>query len=253
MSMSTNADPSEWVIPAEHPNLTHDSVHVWRSRLDASPLQVAKFRQTLSEDEIARADRLHFQRDSNRFIAAHAALRVILGHYLGCDTAMLAFTCNAHGKPCLLKPVSSGIDFNLSHSGDIALCAFTRGRQVGVDVERIREGAASEDLAERYFSPIEVQMLLSVPASLRPRAFFNCWTRKEAYIKARGAGLSLPLSRFAVSQLSGEPARLLWTSGDPDEVSRWRLEELTPESGYVGALAVEGNDWTLRQWHWEEG
>lgn len=253
MSMSTNADPSEWVIPTEHPVLTHDSVHVWRSRLNASPLEVAKFRHTLSEDEITRADRLHFQRDSDRFVVAHAALRVILGQYLGCDPVMLAFTCNAHGKPFLLKPVSSGVDFNLSHSGDIAFCAFTRGRQVGVDVERIREGVASEDLAERYFSPLEVRTLRSVPASLRSRTFFNCWTRKEAFIKARGQGLSLPLNGFAVSQISGEPARLLWTDGDPDEVSRWRLEELTPESGYVGALAVEGSSWTLRQWHWGEG
>jgi 4'-phosphopantetheinyl transferase len=134
----------------------------------------------------------------------------------------------------------------------LALYALTRGRALGVDVEYVRDDLAGQEIAERFFSRQEVRALSALPADARTRAFFNCWTRKEAYIKARGEGLSLPLDQFDVSLTPGEPAALLGTRPDPQEAARWLLRELAPARGYVAALAVEGRGWRLRQWRWPD-
>jgi 4'-phosphopantetheinyl transferase len=139
----------------------------------------------------------------------------------------------------------------LSHSDGLVLYAITRGREVGVDVERLRPDFAVLEVAKKFFSRREVTALVALPENQWPKAFFNCWTRKEAYIKARGEGLTLPLDRFDVSLVPGEPAALLYTNDDPQEASRWSLQELVPESGYVAALAVEGHDWRLKCWQWQ--
>jgi 4'-phosphopantetheinyl transferase len=206
---------------------------------------------TLSEDEQARAERFYFQIDRERFIVARGALREILGVYLNRAAKSVLFCYGPHGKPVLAQdPGGNTIHFNMSHSHGVALYAVTRGREVGIDLEFIRESLEVEQLAERFFSQREIATLRGLPVSLRKHAFFLCWTRKEAYIKARGEGLSLPLEQFDVSLIPGEPAALLRTQGDPDETLRWSLQELGVDPGYVSALAVEGRGWSLSCWQW---
>jgi 4'-phosphopantetheinyl transferase len=209
------------------------------------------FLGTLAADERARAERFYFQRDRERFVVARAALRAILGGYLNSTPESLSFCYGSRGKPALAADCSQdAIRFNVSHSGDVALYAVTRAREVGVDVELIRPELNAERLAERFFSPREIDTLRTLPADLRRHAFFLAWTRKEAYVKATGDGLSLPLNQFAVSLIPGEPAALLSAEGDPREALRWSLRELTPGPGYVAALAVEGHGWSLACWDW---
>ena len=203
----------------------------------------------LSAEERARGTRYRFERDLAHFIARRATLRSILAAYTGWLPAALTFCLGPSGKPALARVARGGLRFNVSHSAGLTLVAVTRCREVGVDLERIRPQLAA-GVAERFFSPVEVAALAVLPAEDRAAAFFACWTRKEAYVKAKGGGLSLGLDRFAVSLVPGEPARLLQTADDPLEVERWRLEALDPAPGYAAALAVEGWDWHLRCWRW---
>ena len=145
---------------------------------------------------------------------------------------------------------AEGLCFNLSHSHGIALYAITCGREIGIDIEYFRPDVEVEKLAERFFSPREAAVLRALPEHLRKEGFFNCWTRKEAYIKAEGKGMSIPLSAFDVSLTPGEPAALLRTESHPQETSRWSLQALSPEPGYTAALAVKGHDWELKCWQW---
>lgn len=211
--------------------------------------------KTLSADESQRAARFHFQADKERFIAAHGCLRDILARYLHWKPDQLSFSTNSYGKPAL---PGHKLEFNLSHSGDFALVAVARGHRVGADIERIREGMSTVDIAQRYFSKQEVSELMSLPPVQREVAFFNCWTRKEAYIKANGLGLYLPLDSFDVSLVPGEPAILRATRPDPQEVARWTLKHLEVRPDYSAALAVEGaalslskgRDLEFRLWEW---
>jgi len=160
--------------------------------------------KSLVPDERQRAERFRFERDRRRFIVAHGVLRDILGRYLKCSPAQVSFSYNQYGKPALAQESEAiGLRFNMSHSHEVALYALTRAREVGVDVELLREDFASLEIAERFFSRSEVALLNSLAPELRTDGFFNCWTRKEAYIKALGEGLSHPLDRFAVSLAPG--------------------------------------------------
>jgi 4'-phosphopantetheinyl transferase len=164
------------------------------------------------------------------------------------------FSYSSYGKPTLTNSLGVEIiNFNVSHSRKLALVAVTRGRQVGIDIEYIQRDFACEDIARRVFSPQEIATLNDLPCDLKHEAFFNCWTRKEAYIKARGLGLSYPLNQFEVSLIPGDPAQLMGVEGDDlFEASRWTLQELEPGSRYAGALAVEGHDWQLECWEWPD-
>jgi len=216
--------------------LGSNEVHVWRARLDQAPSQVQSLQQTLAADERARAERFYFQRDREHFIVARGLLRVILGRCMGMEPDRLAFCYNSYGKPALGR--DSGGDtlrFNVSHSHELALYAVTREHEIDVDLERLRSDLADEQIAERFFSRREFAVLRAVPTNMRQEAFFKCWTRKEAYVKAKGKGLSLPLDQFDVSLAPGEPAALLNTKLDPEEASHWSLQELTPGPGYVAA------------------
>jgi 4'-phosphopantetheinyl transferase len=240
-----------WFSPSGRLSLARNAVHVWRASLDQSPSQVAFLQNSLDDDERSRADRFYFSRDRERFIVARGVLRALLGRYLGKAPQSLSFSYSTHGKPALAS--ESGADairFNLSHSHGTALYAVTRGREIGVDLEFIRSDLEAEQIAERFFSHSEIVTLRALPLSLRKYAFFLCWTRKEAYIKARGEGLSMPLDQFDVSLIPGEPTALLSTQRDTDETLRWSLRNLTPAFGYAAALAAEGRDWTLSCWQW---
>jgi 4'-phosphopantetheinyl transferase len=180
-------------------------------------------------------------------------LRIILGHYLNLEPDQVRFIYGAQGKPALAsRRGQDSLDLNLSHSQELALFAVTRRRRVGVDLECIRPIAEAEQIAARTFSAQEYQVWRTLPEAAKQEAFFHCWTRKEAYIKAIGDGLSRPLDRFDVSLAPGEPARLLNVAGHPEEATRWSLKELTPAPGYVAALAVEGHGWHLMRWQWAE-
>ena len=203
----------------------------------------------LTVDERQRAERYIFERDRTHFVVARGLLRVLLGRYLRQEPQYLRFTYGPHGKPALATDTGGGaLGFNVSHSHGLALYAVTRGREVGVDVERIRPEVAQEKIAERFFSPREVTVLRALPTPLQAAAFFACWTRKEAYIKAKGEGLALPLDQFDVSLAPGEPAALSHTAWDPQEAACWALQDLAPAPGYRAAVAGAGHDWHLTCW-----
>lgn len=240
-----------WASPPGDLELLEGEVHVWRASLEGAAGQIAAMAETLSVDERSRAGKFYFERDRRSFILTRGILRTLLGRYLGQTAGRLRFCYGPQGKPALTQ--DSGGDtlrFNLSHSHGMALFALARARDVGVDLEWIRPDLASEEIAERFFAPREVSMLRKVPVQMRVEAFFHCWTRKEAYIKATGKGLSMPLEEFVVSLAPDEPAALLETRTDHREASRWCLRSLAPHPGYVGALAVRGDGLALRCWHW---
>lgn len=227
-------------------SLAENEVRLWGIDLDAVAPGEARWRTILSQDELARADRFHFARDRQHFTATRALLRMLLGSYIGCDSSRLTFAYSDKGKPLLGANSATPVQFNVSHSGGRAVLAFSLGRDVGVDVERVRHNFDCDLLAERYFSPAERKALSALPPSERYEGFFHCWTRKEAYIKAHGAGLSLPLDSFDVSIARGEQNALLATRPDASEEARWSLCEVDAGEGYAAALCVRGRGWVLK-------
>jgi 4'-phosphopantetheinyl transferase len=225
-----------WLPGPAVPTISREEVHLWR--IDLTLADSIGF-AVLSDDELERAARFHFENDRSRFKVARAALRTILGRYANLIPDALVFCQNAYGKPFLTNPRAAGLHFNLSHSKDVALLGVAREREVGIDVEFMRHNFATTEVARHFFSSDEVATLAGVESRLRTRAFFNCWTRKEAYIKARGEGLSLALDSFDVSLKPGQPAALLNTRLDSTDVSRWSMHELFPVAGYAAAVAVE--------------
>ena len=251
MKMESTISVSAWNNPPSTVRLDGDEVHVWRAELEESSAQIGAYLETLAEEEKTRAARFYFQRDRERFIISHGILRAILGLYLNRAPNTLSFRYGSHGKPALeFDSVTDTIHFNLSHSHGVALYAIARRRAVGIDVELIRRDVEIAQIADRFFSRGEIATLRTLPSDLREYAFFLCWTRKEAYIKCRGEGLSLPLDQFDVSLIPGEPAALLSTRPDPDEASRWSLRELALTADYAAALAVRGRGWSLSCWQW---
>ncbi len=226
-------------------------VHLWQATLD--DYLAGNLKHLLSNDEKSRAERFHFEKDRCEFTAARGLLRTLLSAYVGIDSDRLRFTYAEKGKPSLEERRPSGIKFNLAHSHGRALFAFSNGREVGVDLEFMRDDLADEKVAERFFSAGEIDSLKAVGPELRKEAFFNCWTRKEAYIKARGEGLSMPLNEFDVSLLPGEPAALLRNHKVPAEAARWTMRSVPMPPGYVAALVVEGHGWKLKTFGFELG
>ncbi len=240
-----------WRAPPETLVLGCDEVHVWRATLDQTPSQIQNFRHKLSADEQTRAERFHFDRDREHFIVARGVLRAILGGYLKRAPEGLSFCYSSHGKPALAgESGGDAIRFNVSHSHGIALYAVTRGREVGIDLEHIRSNLAVAEIAERFFSRREAAMLRTLPSKEQRAAFFRTWTRKEACLKGRGEGLSLPLDQIDVSLAPGKPDAVPGTQPDSSETSRWSLQELALGPGYVAALAVAGQGWRLACWQW---
>ncbi len=236
-----------WEIPPKNLVLGSDEVHVWQASLDN--LHLVKLQQTLSVDEQARANRFRFQKDREHFIAARGLLRTILGSYLNAKPGELQFCYGPYGKPAIeLEACGNGIRFNLSHSHGLALYALTRGREIGVDLELIRPDLANDAVAERFFSPNEVAMFRSLTGDFKEKAFFNYWTCKEAYIKARGEGLSSLLDKFDVLLAPDASAVMLKSELADLDVSRWSLRQLFPQINYAAALVVEGHDWLLKCW-----
>ncbi len=218
--------------------LTTDEIHIWCASLDQP---VSGFQRLLSVDEEARAERYHFDEDRRRFIVRRGILKTLLGNYLGIEPYQIQFCYGKNGKPALSDTFGNGeVRFNLSHSEGLALYAFTRSRKIGVDIEYIRDVPEMEQIADRYFSENEKAVFHTLPESKKKEAFFNCWTRKEAFIKATGEGLSASLDRFDVSLAPGEPARLLGVEGDSIDESQWSICNLNIDIRYKAALVKEG-------------
>jgi 4'-phosphopantetheinyl transferase len=240
-----HGDGHVWSVSRALPSLGCDQVHVWRLEVEEAARRRGLALTTLASDERARARAFSFAADRDRFVVARAALRSLLAAYLDLDPRRLRLGSGPLGKPILLE--DGPIRFNVSHSDNLVLVAVAREREVGIDVERIRENTALEEIAIRNFSPAEVRALLSRPPEQRTSAFFSCWTRKEAYLKARGAGLHYPLDQFDVS-LAPEPAALCEDRVAPGDAARWSLRDLAVAPGYAAALAVEGRGWRLGCW-----
>lgn len=240
-----------WRIPPSDLILLDDQVHVWQARLEQPPDVVDWLAQTLSPDELTRAERFHFARDRRRFVVSRGVLRTILGRYLRIDPHQVQFRYSARGKPYLAEGMRDDtLRFNLAHSHELAVYAFTRKREIGIDLERVRPLTDAEEIAGRFFSTRENAEFRSLPENLKLEAFYNCWTRKEAYMKATGDGLGRALDTFDVSLLPGAPAALLHVDGDRAEAARWSLRTLAPDPEYVAALAAERDDWCVTCWKW---
>lgn len=229
--------PVAWSAPPNVLDIDDNEVHVWRASLQCEPDFLKRLEATLSDDERNRAARFHFVRDRQFFVAARGILRHLAGKYLKKAPSQLSFHYGPAGKPSISQgTLDCPIRFNLSHAGNTALYAFARYREVGIDLERIRSEFAAEAIAERFFSAKEVIELRALPAELQADGFFNCWTRKEAYVKARGGGLQIALHSFEVALTPGSPVQFL-TGVEPC----WNLVAFTPEPHYVAALAFYGS------------
>lgn len=213
-------------------------VDLWRAELDLDPAQLSAFSSTLSPDEADRSRRFHRDSDRHRFVAGRGWLRRILGDCLGVDPAVLRFAYDINGKPRLAGADHQWLRFNMSNSDALALYAVCTEREVGVDVERVSVDVDVEALAQRFFSAAERAELAALPANDRRQAFFDCWTRKEAYLKAVGIGLGIPTQDFSVSVRSGGPVEL--TVPAEGAVRRWSLYAVDAGTGYAAAVAVEG-------------
>ena len=215
--------------------LVSGEVHSWCASLDVLPATSARLYATLSLEERHRSARFRFERDQQRFIAAHGVLRELLGRYLQTQPGRISYVHNAFGKPDLSPEFGGRLKFNLSHSAGLALVAIAADADIGVDVEYIRTQPDDAEIARCFFSTAEADQLLSLPNHLYAEAFISCWTKKEAYLKACGNGLTVPLN---VASADIAPAK------------RWSFFSLQPAPGYIGTLAIEGGCWRLEQWRW---
>jgi 4'-phosphopantetheinyl transferase len=225
---------------ADAPALTPGAVHLWPLRVDAEAWPGIEWSSFLCKDERDRARRFKFAHDAYRYTASRALLRIVLAEYLRLDPRDLVFDYSTNGKPFLSR--GGQLRFNLSHSHDAALIGVTLGREIGVDVERIRDDLDDlevEEIARQFFSKAEQSALATLPAIRRRGAFFDCWTRKEAFVKARGDGLSLPLDQFDVSVRPDEPACLVATRPDANEAAAWEAAAVAVEHGYAAAVVTQ--------------
>ncbi len=240
---------NDWPCPPQDITLNAHDLHIWRADLDTFAKQNRHFWSLLAPDEQARAHRFRFEGDKHTFVTTRGILRTLLGRYVDLPPQEIQFTYSAHGKPALSPtPSTMNCQFNVSHTHGVALFAFCQDASVGVDVERIRPLPDAPQIASRFFSPTENQSFLALPAAQRNKAFFNCWTRKEAFIKAVGEGLSYPLDAFNVTLEPGQPARFLQIRGSAAQAANWSLFAFSPAPGYVGATAVPRQNWRLSTW-----
>lgn len=233
--------------PRPGSDLGPGEVHVWAVDLDPPPALAAALERLLAPDERERAARFRFDQHRRRYAVGRGALRILLGAYLGERPEALRFDYGPRGKPELADVPALG--FNLSNSEDLALVGVLRGREIGVDVEYLKPMPDLAQIAERFFCTAETAKLLALPEERQREAFFNCWTRKEAYLKAVGEGLAAPLDSFEVTLVPEEEARMLLLKGDAAAARRWFYHHLRPAPDYLGAVAIEGEEgeaWAVR-------
>lgn len=245
-----NLEPS-WNAPPARTVLSDKEMHIWRAFLDIPDRSVQEFKQSLSTDERARAERFRFDRDRNRFIAAHGILRRILACYMNVDPCEITFCREENGKPRLKTAAGeTGIQFNLSHSEGLAIYVFTCDRRVGVDVECIRVVDEMEQIVEQFFSARERALFRVLPAGVKQEMFFNLWTRREAFLKAIGNGLSYPPDTFDALRGGEDSDHSSAMAGGAQAGPGWSVLDVRPASRFVGAVVVDGAMWETRCWQW---
>ena len=237
-------ESSKWLKPPAALKLRAGEVHVWRIGLEQQDHLLERFRSTLEPEELDRAGRFRFERLQRHFLVSRGFLRHVLARYMEVKPEELRFVYNDYGKPSVNGEHS--LRFNMSHSHEIALVAVARDAALGVDVEYIRADFATEEIAKRFFSRQEVETFASLPKEEIVAAFFRCWTRKEAYIKAIGKGLSQQLDRFDVTLAPNERAALL--RADAEDRLEWSLSDIDVGPSYASALAVEGIASVISYW-----
>lgn len=238
-----------WDTAPAFPELHPGEVHVWRAETLASPVPIAAFLNTLSQDERDRAARFHFAKGRENYVVARGILRALLGDYLDCAPASVKLAYTPHGKPGVDASHITDLRFNLAHSGDIALFAFARGSRIGIDVERCRPDFDGQRIADRFFTERESSELRAMRDNERVLAFTQQWTRKESFIKAHGEGLSFPLNSFAVIEDDSGALRL--EIGDAPEVgANWHICDLGLGDDYAAAVAVELSSPVVRTYRW---
>lgn len=240
-----------WPAPPADLELKVGQVHIWCTSLDQPFNSVTWLSELLSKDEQTRASRFVFDKDRQHFTVARANLRLILSRYLKIEADQLRFRYGAQGKPELAGINSNSLYFNISHSHGLALFAVARDRTLGIDLELVRPLNDMDSIAERFFSREEYAAYHILSPEEKPLGFFNCWTRKEAYIKAIGEGLSHSLTEFDVSLTPGKPAKLLRTQNNSRPANDWSMTALTPAFNYVGAIVVEGQSAQISCLHWQ--
>jgi 4'-phosphopantetheinyl transferase len=240
---------TSWRAAPLTPSLGEPDVHLWRAPLSISRELLQVFAGILATDEQSRAARFYFERHRNQFIAARGWLRTIIARYLNIPRDALNFTYSRYGKPSL--ETKAQLRFNVAHSGNFALYAFVLNRDIGIDIELMNSDFAGEAIATRFFSQNEIAALLAFPINKQVQAFFDCWTRKEAFIKAQGMGLSLPLNQFEVSLNHDQPA-LLRTNWDAGEATRWMLMNIDVAGDYAAAFAVTAGEYRVQHFYVDE-
>ncbi len=239
-------DYTIWKTPEDDSFKLNSITHIWLLPLELTQKKRLYLKKLLSSDEVKRADRFHFEKDSNFFIAARGQLRTLLGRYLNMPPEEIQFNYNAYGKPYI---INSNLNFNLSHSHKLALAAFNKKYELGIDIEWIRRDLSDLKIAKRFFSQEEVKQLFSLPKEYQKEAFFNCWTRKESYIKARGKGLSIPLNQFDVEFTPDKSARLIATRDDPTAAENWVIHALFPVPDYTAAITIDQSAKNIKCWN----
>lgn len=228
--------------------LDKGEIHVWSVTLGGAEAYAQHFLPLLSREERQGAERFRTLELRARYVATRGVLRALLSRYLATDPHEIIFRSGVRGKPAIVHASGPSIEFSLSQSHNLATYAFCRHHAVGIDVERLRHVAEAEDIASYFFCFEEWFDLLTAPEALRAEAFLNCWTRKEAFVKALGEGLYHPLDAFRVSLLPDQAPAILWIADAPAEVAQWSLASLRPAEDYVGALAVKRAGLHLREW-----
>jgi 4'-phosphopantetheinyl transferase len=236
-----------WEPSPPQASLGANRVDLWRVALNVEPACQAALGDLLSSQETQQACRFQFERDRRRYLVAHAALRTILSRYLGCDPHAVHYQVSSYGKPSLKG--HAGLHFNLAHSHELALIAVTALGEIGVDVEHIRALDGIDQLARVCFSEQEYQQFHALPNLEGQHAFFHCWARKEAYIKALGEGLSHPLQQFSVALLPTQSARMLSIDGSSEEAAQWTLQSVDLGAEYTAAFAVRATSVTTQCWN----
>ncbi|HBL31326.1 MAG TPA: 4'-phosphopantetheinyl transferase [Acidobacteria bacterium] len=242
----TGFPPRSAVPPLD---LLPGEIHIWSLRLDPPQPAVERLGRSLSPDEWERANRFRFDKHRRQYVVGRGALRGLVAAYTGVRPEAVRFRYGERGKPYLADPAGD-LELNLSNSDEMALVGFVRGVEIGVDIEFRKPMPDCEQISERFFSASEREVLRALPAERKEEAFFNCWTRKEAYLKAVGTGLAVPLDSFDVTLAPGEAPRMLTLEGDAGRAARWFFRHFVPGEQYIGALAIEGappggGDWRV--------